>query len=294
MKPRAFALPLVAALAVLPLAACGSSGSSGANPSTSAARPTGGGGGGVGRTQRPGASGLIAAISGQTMQVQNTSSQTAVTWNASTQLAKVVSGTFADVTVGSCVQVRAATVPAGGATSSGGDTAAPTALDAATVSITAPVNGSCAPAGAATPGGNRPTGTRTGGPNGTRTGAPGGAPTGDANGLRGGGIAFGTVTSVSGNSFVVQETGFGRGGSGTASPTGSTPTTVTVTTSPSTSYSHQVAATATDIAVGGCVTAYGTADDTGAITAQSLTLRAPVDGSCTGTGTRPGSSPTNG
>ena len=58
--------------------------------------------------------------------------------------------------------------------------------------------------------------------------------------------------------------------------------TSTVTTTSSTTYSKTETATSSAIEVGLCATAYGTADDTGAIAATEIRLSAATDGECTG------------
>lgn len=267
------------ACATLLLAACGSAaGSSGsaASPTTSTARQTGGPGGGQGsgQGQFPGASGLVAAVQGRTLQVQGPSSQTAVTWAVGTTFTRVVPTTAAAVKVGSCVQVRSDQQP--------GASAPATQLVAASVTVSAPVKGSCSVASAfgGRGGGPGQSGPR---PSGTRTGGPG-------RGFGGGfGGVFGTVASVGSGSFVVTATIPERGSTGAATATpGTAPRTVTVTTTATTTYTTTVPATATAAKVGTCVTARGRADSTGAIAATAITVRAAVGGQCTGFG-RPGS-----
>jgi hypothetical protein len=101
---------------------------------------------------------------------------------------------------------------------------------------------------------------------------------------------------VSGDTITVQETLGARGnGTGTATATPTT-ITVTVTTTGSTTYTAQKAAAASDVAVGECVSAFGQADDTGAVAAMSVSLRPATNGTCTtgfgGAGGRPGATGT--
>jgi hypothetical protein len=113
----------------------------------------------------------------------------------------------------------------------------------------------------------------------------------------------GLVTAVSGDTITVQETIRARG-DGTASSTATaspTTATVAVTTTASTTYAAQKAGAATDVAVGQCASALGKADDTGAVTATSITLRPATNGSCTtgfggagGRGGATGTAPTTG
>jgi hypothetical protein len=89
------------------------------------------------------------------------------------------------------------------------------------------------------------------------------------------------VSAVNGDTITVLETMRARGpGSATATATPPPPT-VTVTTIGSTTYTAQKAAAASDIAVGECASALGKADDTGAVTATSISLRPATNGSCT-------------
>jgi hypothetical protein len=136
---------------------------------------------------------------------------------------------------------------------------------ARTVSITQPnASGACTAqgggfggggigSGQSPPGGNAPPGNGSGPPgNGqNRNNAPRFA------------VAFGKVQSLSGSSFVVQ--GPNRNGS--------TTTTTTVTTDTSTTYTKVVNASPSALAVGQCIAATGSSDQTGAITANSISIR---------------------
>ncbi len=113
LRPYAAVAPLalVAATALL-LSACGGSSPSaatgGSTPTpTSAHGPQEGGSGQNART--PGVFGVVAQISGKTLQVQSTSAQTAVTYTASTRFTATVATTRSAVKVGSCVVVRSGT-----------------------------------------------------------------------------------------------------------------------------------------------------------------------------------------
>ncbi len=292
---------------VLALAACGpatASDGGGAPAGGSTAAPTGGtGAGGAGGQRQPGVNGLIAAVNGSTMQVQTRTDQTAVSWNDATTFTTVTSAALSDVTVGTCVTVLE---PAASGTATGSATSGPaTQVTAASVEVRPATNGECAGGfgGAGGPGGT----VGAPGAGGTRpAGAPTGAPTGTAtNGTGGrGGADFarravaGLVTAVSGDTITVQETMRARG-DGTASSTATvspTTATVTVTTTSSTTYTAQKAGAAADVAVGSCASALGKADDTGAVTATSITLRPATNGSCTtgfgGAGARGGATGT--
>jgi hypothetical protein len=259
----------------------------------------------------PGASGEIAEIAGKTLQVQNTTSQTAVTYTDSTKITNSVTATKADLSVGDCVSVRDTAMDA--VTNAGGSTEAPTgqptpaavvdpntAVEAASVTISDAVDGVCPGGfgGGGFPGGfggNRPqAGPRNGqfpqggqfpqaAPNGSGTGNGGGQRPDGARAFGGG--ASGKVTKIDGNTVTVETTHLAApnadGSQSTASPTTSTRTVTLVAT---TTYTKTVSATPSALKVGSCVTAFGTANDTGAISASSIAISSPVDGSCTSTG----------
>jgi hypothetical protein len=90
--------------------------------------------------------------------------------------------------------------------------------------------------------------------------------------LRGAFGAAGKVTAVSASGFTVDST----------RPDTTTKTSVAVTTTSSTKYTTNAKATASDVEVGGCLTAQGTTDDTGAVTAKTVSLSTAVDGECGG------------
>lgn len=258
-------------LGVAALAAC-SSGSPSAEATATAPAATATGRGGGGGQRQPGVSGIIAAVSGSTMQLQSQSRQTAVSWTATTAFTKAQAGSAADVTVGACVAVRSA----GGATATGDS------VSAANVQIApAAADGTCSLGFA---GGTPPVGAPNGVPR--STDAPSDAPSGggpgqggsDGRGGAGGAGLFGKVTAVSGASFTLARImPAGEGATSTATP-------ATVTTTSSTAYTTLVKATATDVVVGQCATAQGQTSETGALTATSVALRAPVGGSCFGAG----------
>ncbi len=251
-------------LSVLAVAGCGAGAKAVGNPST-AGNPSPGQSSSS-QQPAPGASGLLAAFSGNTLQIQGTSSQTAVTYSATTRFTDTVAAKASDVVVGACVQVRS-TPPAGNASSA--PTAPPTAVTATSVTLTAAVNGTCSGL-AAGPGGGGGGGRFNGGGGGGTppSGFPGGR------GRRFGGGASGLVTAVHGSVFTVASTRRGT--------TGSTPTTtpVMVTTTSATTYSRSAAATAAALKVGLCVTARGPADSTGTVAATLIALRPADNGNC--------------
>ncbi|MET0433825.1 MAG: DUF5666 domain-containing protein [Cellulomonas sp.] len=137
--------------------------------------------------------------------------------------------------------------------------------------------------------GEMPSGTPTDGaegrelPGGAPTDLPSGAPDGASGGSGGfGGATSGLVTAVDGSTITVESTGMP--GSGDA-----TTTTATITVDAATTFSSTVAADATAIAVGRCVTAQGEADSSGQVAATSLTLSDATEAGCsTGFGGRGG------
>ena len=276
--------------AVLFVSACGGGTSATVGASGTSTTATSGGPGGDaagGARGFPGATGLLAQIDGKTLQVQGTDTQTAVTYSAKTTFTNTVAAKLSDVVVGVCVQARSAR-PASG-TGGAAPTAAAGPVAAASVEISPAVNGRCTVGGSRMPGAGAPGGsgdpTRPpGAPTSGRTRGPGAA----GNGFGGLG-AFGKVTAVSGTGFTVEST-FPQGSTATTA----VPTTQTVQTSAATTYTRTEAANANALVVGLCVTALGTADNTGSIAATSMTLRPAQNGSCsTGFGgPPPGGMPT--
>ncbi|GAA3572487.1 hypothetical protein GCM10022197_31550 [Microlunatus spumicola] len=235
------------------------SGCSGSGGSTAGADPTSGTGTGqrAGGQRQPGVSGLIASVSGKTLQVQSTSEQTAVTWTGATTFTETKKASASALKTGLCATVRSAD-----ASASPGTTVA-----AASVTLSPAVDGACTGVlGGA--GGGRPSGT----PSGARpSGAPSGA-AGSGTGGFGGRGTSGRVTSVDGSTFVVAATEPGGG---------TTTSDVTVTTAATTTWSEVAKASAADATVGRCATANGTTSGTGALTARTVRLSAPTaEGTC--------------
>jgi hypothetical protein len=275
-----------AALLLFAVSACGG-GSTPSNASpTSGAQPTqtavaGGAAAGQGF---PGASGKVAAISGKTLQVQSASSgQVAVTYTAKTTFTEAVKATASAVKVGSCVNVRSTDEQAGVAAATG-------PVTAASVQLSPPVDGACGARGLAGAGTDRNGGGFTP-PTGRPSGTPG-AGSGPGARTRGGGFAgarpvSGEVTAVDGSRITVAAMDLGETrvvgstGSTTATPSAKPTTTpVVVTTTAATTYTKTVTASAKDLAVGQCVTAVGTANDTGAVTASFIASQPAVNGEC--------------
>jgi hypothetical protein len=271
---RTAGLVSLAAIAVLTLAACNNSdaSSSGAQPTGAAAITEGsaaqnggqgngqngqGNGQNAGGQRRPGASGLIAEVDSNSMQVQASDSQTTVNWTSRTTFAQTVRASLTDVAVGNCVVAIAPRTDTG-TTGSSGATAAPSTpaqsapaqsggpITAGTVAITAAVDGECtsgfgggfgggnriAQSGQPLPSGAMPTGQAGAPPNG-HSGANGGqSGTGGQGGTGGfpgggagfGGIVTGKVTAVSGSTITVESTRFGAPNGSAATSSGAATT----------------------------------------------------------------------
>ena len=267
---------VVAAFALIPLvtvmAACG--GSSSGTPAAQASNPaptqaqnrvsgSGGQAGTGGAGAFPGASGVIAAASAGTLQVQSTTAQNTVVYTAATKFTQVIPG---HVAAGDCVILTG--TPAAGSTPG---------LTAMSARIMAKVNGACptdGTSGAGLPGG------------GQVAGRPPGAPGGGSGTRRAFASATGTVSSVAGTTVLVKGTlRNGPGGASTAAP--ATPTTITVTLPASATVTRTVAATSAAAVVGQCARAIGPANSVGAITAKSITISKPGANGCrTGFGGR--------
>jgi hypothetical protein len=270
--PRSLPTVLAAglALAAVTLAACGGGSSGGATTPTSsaAAGSTAAAGGGrpAGGANAPAASGLIAAVSGSTMQVQNQQSgQVAVSWSTTTSFTDTVPTTASAIKAGDCVF----------ATGASGTSSTATTFTASAVSVSPPVNGACGLAGRG--GGGQ--GPRSGAP---RSGFPGGGarPSGAPGGGAGAAIANGSVTSVSGSAIVIA-----------SQVPGSSATSRTVTIGGSTKITTVAKATAGAVKVGKCATVQGSPNSSGTVAATTVRVTDPVNGQCGG---RFGGGATNG
>ncbi|KAB2811570.1 hypothetical protein F9L07_06795 [Pimelobacter simplex] len=232
---RPLALLATGTFMALVLAGCGSDDAAAPDSTAAAAGPAAGSG-------APGTSGQIAAVDGKVLQVRSQrTGQVAVTVTDRTTVTDQVAGTYADVTVGSCVVVRTGT----------GDGAA-----AMSVAVQAAGDDGCSGPG----GGQRPTDL----PSDLPSDLPTDRPTDRPSGMPGFGVR-GEVTSVADGSFVVS------GG-----PDGDR----TVTVADTTTYTHAAAATAAALTKGRCVQVSGDPDDTGAVTATAIQVSDAVDDQC--------------
>ena len=227
------------------------------------------------------ASGSVAAITGTSMEVQNSQSgQTTVSWTTATTFSQTVTVKASSVVAGDCVTAT-------GASSKG-------VITAKSVTVSQPTAGKCnAGMGGRGPGGSfagrgfRPGGGAPGGTGsaGAPNGGAGNRPT-RAGGFGGAGFAFasGKVTSVTKDGLVI---------SGISSNAGAKPSKTTKTTSKqpatktihlavksSTTYTTEQAAAATNLAVGDCVTASGSSDSTGAVAASNVRITSTGGKTC--------------
>lgn len=260
--------PALAAVALgavaVSLAACGGSPStsstaapSGPAPHASSTTPT----------SVPGASGSIAAITGQSLEVQNPSTgQTTVTYTATTTFTRTTPASLADVTVGVCATAVAPARASSGTTTAPGGTAP---VDAITVAITQPAGGSCH----AGSGGGLARASRVGGVGGTSGTTPGGKSRAARKAHRGlARVASGSVSAVSGSSFTVQR----------LDPANNATVARTVVVNAATTYTQVVGASPSNLAVGLCVRAVGPTSSTGAVTATSIRVNQPGPHGCRG------------
>lgn len=230
----------------------------------------------------PGVSGEVAAVNGTTAQVQDSESQTAVSWSDDTTITVAVDGTLADVIVGSCIVAIVGVLPGEEAEGSAESSTATSAV------VSQPVDGECtAGFGGAFPGGGFPgEGEPPGGsptdlpsdmpgrPEDAPSDMPSGAPGGEGGPPGGvgvfGGVTTGSVTAVDRSAITVS----------TSSPEGESAA-ESVTVDNATTYTVQRAGANADVVVGQCVSALGETDDSGALTATSLSLSTPGDEGCT-------------
>lgn len=254
-------LALIAGALAVGLIACGGGSTPAASTNTSTpptSRPSG-------PQTPPGTFGTAAAVNATSVEVQNpTNGQVTVNFSSSTTFSDTVSGTLADVTVGSCVTVSS--------TATGTSRpAAGTPITARTVSISQATANGCTAGGFGGGGGRG----GAGGNGTTRPNRPSGSPrpSGTNGAGRGnfGGFAFGSVTAVSATGFTVHSAARGQNAA----------TDTAVTVNSSTTYSKVESATSSALAVGDCIAAVGSTDDTGAVTAKTIGISKAGPNGCT-------------
>jgi hypothetical protein len=238
-----------------------------------------------------GASGSVATISGTTMEVQSTTAQTAVSWTPTTAFSETAAETVSAVAIGDCLTVFGTP-----------SKKSKTTVAAHTVTINKPSSTGGYTGGLAGGGGLRG-GTGPGGPGGFRGGfGAGGRGAGSfppAGGARSGGgrgsfpgpsnfaIASGKVTAVSGSTVSLSGTLlsqlFNRTSAGSKAPkrpTAQKTQKLKITVGKSATLSETQTTTSSALAVGDCVSAFGTASSTGAITATTVRISSTGGKTC--------------
>ena len=250
----AIATALAGTAAVLTLAACGGS-SSATDAGSNANQPPGPAQGAF-----PGANGLIASVSGSTLQVQGQQAQTAVTYSGNTAITATKSVALSAVKAGDCVS-------ANGSAESG-------VLTATNIRISQSVNGDCATTG---PAGGLP--GRPEGAGAPPSGLPGGGtpPSGAPGAGAGFTVATGKVTDVAATGLTLSGQLLTIGSGASPSPSQGQ---VTVSAGTDTTVSKEVQATSAALVVGKCARAIGDANDKGTIAATSINVSEAVDGKC--------------
>ena len=251
----AIATALAGTAAVLTLAACGGS-SSATDAGSNANQPPGPAQGAF-----PGANGLIATLSGSTLQVQGQQAQTAVTYTGNTAITATKSVALSAVKAGDCVS-------ANGSAENG-------VLTATNIRISQSVNGDCATTG---PAGGLP--GRPEGAGAPPSGLPGGGtpPSGAPGAGAGFTVATGKVTDVAATGLTLSGQLLTIGSGASPSPSQGQ---VTVSAGTDTTVSKEVQATSAALVVGKCARAIGDANDKGTIAATSINVSEAVDGKCT-------------
>jgi hypothetical protein len=296
----AYAAAGIAALSLLAAACGGGGGTKSASAPTTTTTTVAAAGAGTGARPAaaasfaPAATGTIASITGNTLEVQDLASvqQTTVNVTAKTAITATVYVGLSDITPGTCISATG-TKGANGSVDATSviierlTTGSCTVLGGSTRAGTFPRGGFGGGGGFAVGGGSGSTGTR---PSGSTSRTPFTVPANEAS-------AFGKVTSVSASTITALGVVFSFAGrtttapaktSGTVPPSSppaasATPKTVTVTVhvTASTKYSKTEKAVIADLKVGECASAFGSTNDIGAVTATRLTVTpAPASG-CT-------------
>ena len=250
-----------------------------------------------------GASGSVAALSVSSMEVQNPSSgQTTVNWTTTTAFSKTVTEAVSSLAAGDCVSVT------GKATNK-----AKTTIAARSITVSTPTSSGTCGFGARTGGSGTPQaggfafrggsggaqGFGEGGPNGSRPSFPtgGSGARNFRNQLASLQVASGKVTAVKGSAFTVSGITLAPGNfarpsgnsrsnskSNTKKPTQPKTQTLKITTTSSTTVNSTQSTSASALAVGDCVSAFGPAASNGAVTATTVRITSTGGGSCTGGG----------
>lgn len=273
MKCKALLLPITVASVALGTAACGGASAKVSSSSSTTAVPAARTASGEGPGNLPGASGTVAAVNGDTIEVQDPSTgQTTVVVTASTAITKTVPAAASDLAVGVCVTANGTKAASGGLNA--------TAVDILATGTTCTRSGGEGFGGGFGGGRFRP-GSAAGTGGATR---PTLSPAQRAR-LANLAVAFGTVTSLSGNSAQLSTPAPPPTTNPTSSAGSVLPRRVfnlahAFTWSSSTTFTKTEPGTASDITVGECLTAFGPVADNGAVTAQRVILRPALNGSC--------------
>ena len=287
MSPRHLSVPALVGLLGAAVAACGGGSSPQATTATTtaAARSSSTGTGRPGAP--PGVSGQVAAVNGSSLEVQDpTTGQTTVNLNGTTVITQTVKVDASALAVGQCVT-------ASGTKTSAGPVAA------TTVTINTLGSGTCAGGPGGFGGGAGGAGGFPGGFGGRRSDTGGSTTRTTLSAaqraqrqaqLANVGVSDGKVTSINGTTVdvAVPPPPSTTSTTNTTRPGGArfriTPA-ASFTYSSSTQFLETRSASASVLAVGQCVSAFGPADTTGAVTAQRLTIRpAGPNGCSTGFG----------
>ena len=262
--PRRAALTAAALAGVaLVAAACG-----GGNPTPAASRTASNANTSntTPRTPLPGAFGQVAAVSGETLEVQNPQSgQVTVNLNGSTVVTQTVAASPGDLSVGDCVVANGTK-----------DASGRVAANAVTISQAGPSGCTRDNAFGGGFGGFGGFGGRRAG-----SGAPSGAPSGTTRPTRPANFAvsIGKVVAVNGPTVQVEVPPSSSTSTTRAGRTPITPAS-SFTFSSATRWSKVVTVGPSAVAVGQCVSAFGPSDNTGAVTARRLTLRPAGPNGC--------------
>lgn len=249
----------------------------------------------------PGTFGKVAAISGTSMEVQSTTTgQTTVEWTSSTIFSQIATVSLSSIAVGDCVTVTGK--------------ASKKTVTATSVSVSQPPSsGTCTGSNVQGPGGFGPGATRPAGnftPPSGRSGSF--ARRFSGKGFSGGhgfaglanfGFASGKVTAVGSDSLTLDgissadltalravgskkaKTTSAKAKKASSSPSRAPQlkkTTFSVTVNSSTTYTENESATASNLAVGDCVTASGKTATNGTVTATVVRITSTGASSCTG------------
>jgi hypothetical protein len=265
---------------------------------TALAQTTGGGTTGAPTGPAPFARGTLGAVSGSTLQVQGRNGNTSVVVNNSTSYLQTEAATISDVKNGTCIRAVGTGSDADGITATTVALSEPQGKKGCTQGNPLAGNRRTGPGANGQAGGGRvfngPGGTLPNGQTSPNGQTPPTLPDGAARPSFG--AAFGTVKSVSGDTITVKAqiprqpaqnttpTTTPANTKSSTKPAKATTQTVVVTVDANTAWTQTVSATQKDLAVGSCVTATGSVDSVGTVTAKEVTISQPENGSCTGFG----------